>query len=189
MSKKYDAIMDAARRLFYKYGIRKVTIEEICAESSVSKMTFYKYFTNKTELAKAVMTKIFSTNIKDFTDLMESDISFPEKMHGLLMMKIEGTKDANWAFFIDLYKSDDTELTAYMQNMIQDSMKLTAEYFRKAQEKGLMRKDLHPALMMVILDKMQEMAFDERLLKTYDSVQELCMEITKFFLYGIFEEL
>jgi hypothetical protein len=42
--------------------------------------------------------------------------------------------------------------------------------------------------MLVILDKMKEMALDERLIPAYSNVQDLSVEITKFFLYGIFNE-
>ena len=51
-SAKLQAILDAAKSLFWKHGIRRVTIEEICEVAGVSKMTYYKYFSNKTAIAK-----------------------------------------------------------------------------------------------------------------------------------------
>ncbi|MDR3340341.1 MAG: TetR/AcrR family transcriptional regulator [Candidatus Symbiothrix sp.] len=187
-SKKYTDIIDAAQRLFYKYGIKKVSIEEICSEGNVSKMTFYKFFPNKTELAKTVLDKVFDNAIKQFTDLMESDLPFSEKMHGLLMMKMKSTKDANWAFIVELYKNSDNELLAHAQHKIQNTLNLVVDYFKQAQDKGWMRKDLSPTLMLVILDKMQEMSLDDRVIAAYSDMQVAAMEITKFFLYGIFDE-
>jgi AcrR family transcriptional regulator len=187
-SKKYNEIMDAAKRLFYKHGIRKTTIEEICAEAKVSKMTFYKYFPNKIELAKAVFDRVFDSTINRFSDLMESDLPFPEKMHGVLQMKIESAKNAEWVFILDLYKSSDSELTKHIEDRIQKGLKITVDYFADAEQKGLIRKGLSPTLMLVILDKIREMAFDDRLIAEYNNVQNLSMEITKFFMYGIFDE-
>jgi AcrR family transcriptional regulator len=187
-NKKYDDMVDAARTLFYKYGIRKVTIEEICTEAKVSKMTFYKYFTNKIELAKTILDKVFSNTLNQFSDLMESDLPFPEKMHGVLQMKINAAQGANWAFVVDLYKNTESELSEHVQNWIQKGFQITIAYFTDAQQKGLIRKDLHPTLMLVILDKMREMALDDRLIPVYNNVQDLSVEITKFFLYGIFNE-
>ena len=80
-NKKYRDIMETATRLFWKHGLRRVTIEEICQEAKVSKMTFYKYFPSKTELAKEIMQKMFDENMKVFDELMLSDIPFEEKMH------------------------------------------------------------------------------------------------------------
>ncbi|KAA6300119.1 MAG: hypothetical protein EZS26_003737 [Candidatus Ordinivivax streblomastigis] len=186
-SKKYDDLVDTAHRLFYKYGTKRVSIEEICTEAHVSKMTFYKFFPNKLGLAKTVLDKIYDKTIRQFSDLMDSDIPFPEKMQGILQMKIEASKNANWAFFIDVYKSD-PELVAYGHHWIQKGLQLTVDYFVQAQEKGQMRKDINPALLLALLDKMKEIALDDRVIAAYSNVQVLSMEITKFFLYGLFDE-
>jgi hypothetical protein len=109
-------------------------------------------------------------------------------MHGLLQMKIDGIKDANWAFVVELYKNSDSELIEYAQNWIQKGLQLTIDYFKQAQDKGWMRKDMSPTLMLVILDKMQEILLDDRVIAAYSDVQVSTIEITKFFLYGISDE-
>jgi hypothetical protein len=119
---------------------------------------------------------------------MESDLSFPEKMHGVLQMKIESAKGATWIFVSDLYKSSDAELAEHVTNWIQKGLKITVDYFMDAKQKGLIRKDITPTFLLVILDKLREMALDERMIAAYDNAQEIAVEITKFFLYGIFEE-
>jgi AcrR family transcriptional regulator len=53
-NKKFQSTVNKAKELFWKYGIKKVSIEEICAEAPVSKMTFYKFFKNKNDLAEWV---------------------------------------------------------------------------------------------------------------------------------------
>ena len=188
LGKKYNDILEAARRLFYKYGIRKVSIEEICSEAKVSKMTFYNYFPNKIELAKTVVDKIFGGTFEKFTQLMSSDLLFSEKMHGLLQMKIERTKDVHWDFVIDLYKNPDLELTDYIHHRIQSGMEMTLDYFAEAQKKGQMRSDITSTLLLVVMDKMQEVALDQRVLAAYANAQDMTLDITKFFLYGIFGE-
>jgi AcrR family transcriptional regulator len=186
--KKYSDSIEAAKQLFYKYGIRKVSIEEICKEAKVSKMTFYKYFPNKIELAKKVIDAIFGDALEKFRQLMESDIPFPEKMHGLLQMKIENARGLHWDFIIDLYKNPDSELSGHVHNRIQSTMQWILDCFAKAQREGQMRSDINSTLLLVVMDRMPEIAFDHRLLAAYDNAQDLAMDITKFFLYGIFEE-
>jgi AcrR family transcriptional regulator len=188
-NKKYDSIMEAAQRLFYRYGIQKVSIEELCLDAKVSKMTFYKHFPNKIALAKRLLDVIFGNTLKRFTDMMDDpDIPFPEKMQALLQIKMEGSKDAKWAFVVDLYKSSDLTLVAHAKEWIQKGLALTVERFIRTQEQGWMRKDLNPVLMLVLLDKMQEAALDDRVIAAYRDVQDMVVEITKFFLYGISNE-
>ena len=57
-SKKLQQITQTAYDLFWRHGIKRVTIEEICRTSGVSKMTFYKYFDNKNDLAISVLDSI-----------------------------------------------------------------------------------------------------------------------------------
>ena len=40
-NKKKQSIIKASRDLFMRYGIKRVTVEEICETAGVSKMTFY----------------------------------------------------------------------------------------------------------------------------------------------------
>ena len=62
---KKNQILHTSKELFWKFGFKRVTIEEICKEAGVSKMTFYKFFPNKLELAKTILDKIFDENIKN----------------------------------------------------------------------------------------------------------------------------
>jgi AcrR family transcriptional regulator len=182
---KYDDIVAAAHKLFYKYGIRKVTIDEICTEANVSKVTFYKHLTNKTELAKKVLDDIFNHFINRLSSLMDSSAPFPEKMHGILQLKVETAKGANVAFVLDLYRNSEAELIEYTRGKFKTVIALTADYLIDAQQKGLIRSDLNPTLLIALLDKMQELAFDDRVLHTYKTANDMGIEITKFFLYGV----
>ncbi|MBL0024612.1 MAG: helix-turn-helix transcriptional regulator [Saprospiraceae bacterium] len=49
-SKSYLKIITTAKKLFWKHGSSRVTIEELCREAGVSKMTFYRHFNNKNEI-------------------------------------------------------------------------------------------------------------------------------------------
>ena len=52
-SSKEQVIMETARRLFWKHGISRIKVKEICEESEVSKMTFYRLFNNKIDSGEA----------------------------------------------------------------------------------------------------------------------------------------
>ena len=70
-SKKLCQISQTAETLFKLYGIKRVTVEEICKKANVSKMTFYKYFRNKIELVKHIFNswsmRVLVKSIKSIT--------------------------------------------------------------------------------------------------------------------------
>ena len=53
-SKKIGQLVTTAQELMMRHGIHRVTVEEICSDANISKMTFYKYFKNKIELTKSI---------------------------------------------------------------------------------------------------------------------------------------
>jgi AcrR family transcriptional regulator len=65
-STKYEDILNTGKTLFWKHGVRRVTIEEICREADVSKMTFYRFFPNKIELAKTLLKKMADDAMADY---------------------------------------------------------------------------------------------------------------------------
>jgi AcrR family transcriptional regulator len=50
-----DRIFDAARKLFYKYGIRGVSVDAIAAEADTTKVTLYRVFESKEDLVVKVL--------------------------------------------------------------------------------------------------------------------------------------
>jgi AcrR family transcriptional regulator len=51
----HDRIFDAARKLFYKFGIRGVTVDAIAAEADTTKVTLYRVYESKEALVCEVL--------------------------------------------------------------------------------------------------------------------------------------
>ena len=50
-----DRIFDAAKRLFYKFGVRGVSVDAIAAEADTTKVTLYRVFESKDDLLVKVL--------------------------------------------------------------------------------------------------------------------------------------
>lgn len=48
-------LMASSHRLFFRFGIAKVTVDELCREVRISKKTFYKLYQDKLDLARAIV--------------------------------------------------------------------------------------------------------------------------------------
>ena len=176
---------ETGRKLFWKYGFRRVTIDEICKEADVSKMTFYRCFKNKVDLAKTIFDEIIKVSIEKFNDIIKADIPPSEKLKKILLLKLEGTNDISREFLTDFYNSNDTGLKEYVDNAIKVSWKEIIAGFRYAQEMGWFRKDFKPEFLFYISQQFIPMLADEELLNLYDNPQDLIMEFATVFTYGI----
>jgi AcrR family transcriptional regulator len=184
-SGKYKSIIRTSHDLFWKFGIRRVTIEEICREAGVSKMTFYRFFSNKTEIAKAVIKNLFDDIERDYCKLMEQDIPFEEKIKKQLLMKFEGSKEISPELIKDLYGDSTSELYTYWTSRADEFLQLVLKDYAYAQKKGWIRKDIKLEYIIYMSNKASEIASDPNLQKLYPDMQTLIMEIANMFFYGI----
>lgn len=185
-SSKYHQIIETARALFWKHGISRISVEEICQKADVSKMTFYRKFDNKTELAKTVLTNVFETSMQQYEHIMDQpQVPFQEKVAQVLILKFENSKEISQELIMDIYHNQEAELMDFINTWKKQSLDRFLSDMMHAQEKGWVRKDLKPAFILYFLNKAQEMVTDEHLLAMYDSSQQLIMEVTHFFFYGV----
>jgi len=184
---KLSQITLAARDLFWKYGYRKVTIEEVCRKAGVSKMTFYKHFANKTGLVKFLLSFVIEEGIKKFNAIMESDISFTEKVLKQIEMKKEGIHGMSDLFLEDWLSSDDPELVAYRTELTGSTTKQIMSFYKDAQKKGEIRKDIKPEFILYFINHMSVILEDRNLQGLYNTMEDLVIELMNFFFYGISE--
>jgi TetR/AcrR family transcriptional regulator, cholesterol catabolism regulator len=99
-----DKIHKAALTLFFRYGIRHVTMDEIARDLGMSKKTIYQYYREKDDLVTALCEIELQEHEKDFCALRdESHDAIHEIM--LISQKIRGMmQHINPAFFVDLKK-------------------------------------------------------------------------------------
>lgn len=182
---KYQHILSSGKELFWRHGIKRISVEEICSQAKVSKMTFYKFFKNKRELALAILKNIVGFRLKEYETIIHTDHAFTDKVNALLKMKLESTKDIGQEFIVDIYQNPDLGLKPYMEEQIKTSMRLTMDFLLDSQKKGHIRQDIKIDFILHYFNHMLQIATDPELLSKYKKPKDLIMEATEFFFYGI----
>jgi len=182
---KRELILKTGKELFWKFGFKRVTIEEICKEAGVSKMTYYKFFPNKIEMVKTLMNEVLMESLDKYREISDSDIPYPEKVVLMIELKREQVDTMSSEFFRDYVQSDDPELISFLNQLSQENLQMFTNDFKKAQDDGDIRSDLKVEFIMYIMNHLVEMAQEDALLNMYEEPQDLVMEITNFLFYGI----
>lgn len=120
-----------------------------------------------------------------YEELISQDCPFTEKVNQMLKMKLESTENISQEFMLDIYRNSDLGLKPYMEEQGKKSLALTLKFLVDSQEKGHIRQDLKVDFILYYFNQMIEMATDAKLLAKYERPQDLIMEITEFFFYGI----
>lgn len=165
--------------------MKRVSIEEICREAGVSKMTFYKHFRNKNELVIRLLDTIREESMNRYQAIMSQSTPFIQKIEQSIQLKYEQTRDMSQEFFNDIHKNAPDEVIAYFNTMYQENLQVLLRDYTQAQERGEIRQDIKPEFILYFLNQMMQMAEDPALQTQYASLQDLIMELTRFFFYGI----
>ena len=184
-NKKYNDIITTAKDLFWKHGFRRVSTEEICKKSGVSKMTFYKFFPNKIELAKTVFDSVVAEGEQKFKQILKEEIPTPEKIRKIILLKVEGTNNISPEFMQDFYLGTEPELKTYVEERTRKAWDILIDHIKEAQETGIFRKNFKPELLIKVQFKLSELLEDKSVVNMYNSQQELILEFTNLLVYGI----
>jgi AcrR family transcriptional regulator len=74
---------------FLKHGVKRVTIEEICEKAKVSKVTFYRYFTNKEAIVRHIRDQLMQAGFAKYDEIVALDISFPQKIDMMTKWRVD----------------------------------------------------------------------------------------------------
>lgn len=180
-----NLLIETGHELFWKFGFRRVSVEEICKKAGISKMTFYRYFDNKTELAKQVLKRVVDEGSVKFREILTDDDSISGKMHRIIRLKMEGTNDISREFVEDVYNDKGSEIQQFMMKLTADTWMGVIEEFRDAQKRGIFRQDFKPEILLAMSRGITEMVANPQLNALYSSTQEMIVEIVNLMTYGI----
>lgn len=186
--KSYTLIMDTAKRLFWKHGLKRITVEEICKEAEVSKMTFYRNFENKNNLAEQVLIREMQRGSGAYDTIMALPIPFVDKIAKFVQLKHELSQDISEEFIKDIYKTDNKSLQFRIESNRKEMLSKLRLDLINAQNIGEIRSNLKIDFVIYMLQSLNEKMLDQRLISMYKNPHDLIMELTNFIFYGLLTE-
>jgi AcrR family transcriptional regulator len=185
---KYQNVIETGKKLFWKYGIKRVSIEEICKEANVSKMTYYKFFQNKNELVKTIYKNVMEDGMNQLETIINGTMPFEEKIEQLFLLKFNSTQHISREFIMEVYNSNHAALASMTKDYSDHVIKKMHGFFVAEQKNGNIRKDIKIEFIFYLLNKLQADGIDPKLFELYDNAQALIMEMMRFFINGIIQK-
>lgn len=80
MINESNIIIEKAGELYYKYGIKSITMDDVARELGISKKTLYQFVKNKTDLVKKVVDFEIQKRTGEFKELDKSKLNAIEEL-------------------------------------------------------------------------------------------------------------
>jgi AcrR family transcriptional regulator len=185
-----ERILEKANELYFRYGVRSITMDEIAAQCGMSKKTIYQFFEDKDALVAAVMDReMTETQTRCIGTQQESENAIHEVVLAMqTVIKLFDSMHATLMF--DLQKHHPESYLKIQQHKSKFLFELTKENIERGQQEGLYRQELNAEIMAAVRLETTFMAIrgDLAFPKNRYSPSQVIQEITDHFLHGLATE-
>ena len=97
-------ILSRCERLFMRYGIKSVTMDDVSRELGISKKTLYQFFENKDDLINQITVHHFACQNKAVEEILSEAKTAIDEMIGIANWMNAMSKNMNPSLMFDLRK-------------------------------------------------------------------------------------
>lgn len=182
-------IINKSDNLFRTYGLRGVTMDNICSELGMSKKTIYKYFHDKESIATESINFYFSGLLSEINRLnktCKNSIEFSIKLSRFFRSTIN---DINPLYVKDVkkyYPSLDKIINEYKSKIF---FKGVSDNIVRGKKEGYIRKEIDEVILSKLRIEEMEIAFDQDVFpyQEYD-FRKVQVQFFDHFMRGILTE-
>ena len=181
-----EKILFAAYDLFFRYGIKSVTMDDIAKHLSISKKTIYLSFQDKDEVVHTLMEQVLLKDQADFITIAKNTSNVVEEVF-VMMKKMNGILNTiNPNIFYDLKKYHPKTWSLFHKFRMEFVVNCVVVSLEKGKKDGLVRLDINSNILAKLRGEEIEMGFNPAVFPI-DKFKILDVQIAfvEHFLYGI----
>lgn len=184
--KTKDRILKGAEELFFKYGIKSITMDDIAKHLGISKKTIYQFYSDKNEIVEILMIQRMKINELEFKQIAEQTDNVIEEV--LAMMKHIGImfSQMNPNLFYDMQKYHPNSWKLFKQFKEECIERMVEESVKRGIKQGFVRADINTKIIARLRMQEVEMGFDPQTFPPdrYEIV-DVQLALLDHFLHGI----
>ena len=181
-----ERILAEAERLFWKYGVRSVTMEDISKQLGISKKTIYRHFSDKEQILYEVIQDKTGRNQLEMECMVEETANPVEEILSVLNMMQQKADHISPNLLMDIKRFYPHAFALFRQYKEGQIMRSILENIQKGISQGLYRSDINPAILARLRVEQIEMAFNNDLfpMEQY-SMHDIQAELIHHFVRGM----
>lgn len=138
-----EAILEAARRRFERFGVPKTTMDEIAREAGCSRTTLYSHFRNKQDLYAQLLDQDAEAFIREASGVLESHASAGRKIRRIVEIT-RRTYARNQVMRLALAGDAEMSLESVARAFTRDQERRIIDLLRRVLDEGVAQGSLRP---------------------------------------------
>lgn len=180
---KQRALLETAFELFRKHGMRRVSIEEICSTARVSKVTFYKHFSGKTELILFIVRRLIDSLQERISRTMQSGMPIKEIFDRVSITKQDFVASIGEEMMRGIMSLP--EAKSYLDELSQASLIEFRAFLIAQQNAGNINPKLDVDTILALLMAINQIYTSGKLEGQFSSTEELIRQMNELLVYGM----
>lgn len=136
-----NRIIEKAGELFFQYGIKNISMDELASSLGMSKRTIYENFKDKEDILRSLILKLGEERNKIFNEFLVEGLNVVEVFINVIEIQ-KKMPVSNTKFLQDIYKYY-PKISKLMQGNIEKNNQFLQEFLLKGIDQGYIRDDLN----------------------------------------------
>ncbi len=136
---KEELILEAAKELFARYGLKKTTVEDIAAKAKIGKGTIYSYFKSKENIFEAFIDKEVGSIEERAGAEIENKETAGEKLKAFVKLHIKMIR--RFAGYFATFRQEYMEYYGYIETIRKKYDENEKKQIAKILEEGVKRNE------------------------------------------------
>lgn len=186
MQKQEDRILEISKELFFRHGIKSITMDDIATRLGISKKTIYQYYEDKNALLSSLVKMELLTQTEEMQEIRSnSENAIDEMLQSMNCMSRNFSK-MNPTLFYDLQKYHSSAWSHFKNFKEKQMTGFVEENLRRGIKNELYRKDLKVKTLARLRLEEVEMGFNPDAFPPEQfNMTDVQVALLEHFLYGV----
>lgn len=181
-----EKILKGAEELFFRFGVRSVTMDDIAKHLGMSKKTIYQCYQDKDEMVHKLMQDHIKEDECIFQESYDKATNVVEEVFDMMKNMTEIFSKVNPLMFYELqkyYPKTWNLIKDFKENFVQ---RMVIASLEKGMKDSLVREDINTKILARLRLEEVEMAFNQTLFPPDKfNILQVQLAFTEHFLYGV----
>lgn len=157
-----EKILAEAERLFWKYGVRTITMDDIARRLAISKKTIYQHFADKEDIVYQVVEWHMNHEQNDYCQLKEQGLNPIEELLQAANMMRQHADKVNPSLFLDVQRYFPKAWEVFLKHKEVHIIHDIIDNLQRGVAQGLYRTDFDIETMARLRIELVQLGFNDR---------------------------
>lgn len=183
---KLEQIINGAREMFLKYGIRSVNMDDVARHLGISKKTLYNFVKDKNELVDLAVKHQIDNENRSLAALCCNKLNAIDEQYEVSKIIADQFKQVQPSVMFDLQKYHPSVMKHFEVYKEQVVSKWLYDNMERGVREGYYREDLNiPIIARLYLARMSDFFKEELFPSSHFDLREVYLELFRYHIRGI----